>query len=285
VRIAGITVLYQPDISVLDNINSYIENVDRLYVFDNSERYNDCLISALLRHEKIQYVDMHGNQGLAKALACGCRLAKADGFKYVLTMDQDSKFEADAVDKLKNCMKSHTEYSIIGANAKSLNNNGEVLYMRITGVPIREVYWNMTSGSLMNLDDYFEVGGFDDELFIGGIDIDIGIKMHIKNKRIGVLEDAVLLQHFGNSEERNFFGKKVYVYFGNDINYYYYNRNDMYLRKKYGKKIWKKTGVSLLKSTVKTVLYETNRIHKIKIVLLGYKDGYCGNIGKKEGKH
>jgi rhamnosyltransferase len=280
---AGITVLYQPQMSVWDNICTYIGAVDRLYILDNSENYNDCLIVELIRYEKIKYINMHGNQGLAKALAYGCRLAKKDGFAYVLTMDQDSKFEGDAVDKLKTYIQSHTQYSIIGANAKSVDNNGKMLYMRTTGKPVREVYWNMTSGSLMRLEDYFAVGGFDEELFIGGIDIDIGIKMHMDHKKIGVLEDAVLLQHFGNSEERSFFGKKFYVYFGNDINCYYYTRNNVYLWKKYGRKKWKQTGVSFLKSIAKTVLYENRKIHRIKIALLACKDGFCGNMGKNAG--
>lgn len=283
-KISGIVVLFQPEASVWDNINSYIEDIEKLYVLDNSESYNQLLISKLQRDNRIKYVSMNGNKGLAKALIEGCELAKKEGYEYVLTMDQDSKFEYGAVKKLIDYMENHREYSIIGANPKSIDQNGQVLYLRKSGVGIREVYWNMTSGSLMNLGDYFEAGGFDEELFIGGIDIDIGIKLHLANKKIGVLEEAVILQRFGNSEERTLFGKKIYIYFGNDINCYYYNRNDMYLRKKYGKKIWKQTGVKFWKGFVKTLLFEDKKLHRIRIRLIAYSDALNNRMDKKEWK-
>lgn len=284
-KVAGVVVLFQPEASVRDNISSYIEDIDKLYILDNSEHYNELLISKLQCDSRIKYICMNGNKGLAKALSEGCNLAKKEGYEYVLTMDQDSQFEDGAVRKLIGYMETHKEYSIVGANAKSIDESGNVLYIRKSGKEIREVYWNMTSGSLMNLGDYFEAGGFDEELFIGGIDIDIGIKLHLANKKIGVLEDAIILQRFGNSEERTLFGKKVYVYFGNDINCYYYNRNDMYLRKKYGKKIWKQTGVKFWKGFVKTLLYEDRKLHRLKIKLKAYRDGINKRLGKCEYIH
>ena len=283
-KVAGVVVLFQPEASVWDNISSYIEDIDKLYILDNSEHYNELLISKLQCDSRIKYICMNGNKGLAKALSEGCNLAKKEGYEYVLTMDQDSKFEYGAVKKLIDYMENHREYSIVGANPKSIDQNGQVLYLRKSGMEIREVYWNMTSGSLMNLGDYFEVGGFDEELFIGGIDIDIGIKLHLANKKIGVLEDAIILQRFGNSEERTLFGKKVYVYFGNDINCYYYNRNDMYLRKKYGKKIWKQTGVCFWKGFLKTLLFEDKKLHRIRIRLIAYLDALNNKMDKKEWK-
>ena len=39
-KIAGVVVLYHPEISVWDNISSYIEDIDKLYILDNSEQYN-----------------------------------------------------------------------------------------------------------------------------------------------------------------------------------------------------------------------------------------------------
>ena len=281
-KLAGIIIMFHPEMYVWDNINTYIEDINILYVLDNSEYYNDNLLSKLQKNPKVRYISMNGNQGLAKALSKGCKLAKEEGYEYVLTMDQDSKFEDNAVAKLKKYMKNHKEYSIIAANAKSIDKDGKTLYIRKSGVDIREVYWVMTSGSLMNLKDYFEAGGFNEELFVGGIDIDIGIKLHMLNKKIGVLENAIILQRYGNSEERKLFGKKIYVYFGNDINCYYYARNDMYLRLKYGKKIWKKTGVSLWKGIIKTLLYEDRKLHRIKIRLMGYKDGIFRKMGKCE---
>lgn len=37
IHLAGVVVLYHPDESVLQNIQSYLSDLDKLYVIDNSE--------------------------------------------------------------------------------------------------------------------------------------------------------------------------------------------------------------------------------------------------------
>lgn len=43
-RYAGIVVLYNPKDEVVTNIDSYIEDIEQLYVLDNSTEYNQMLI-------------------------------------------------------------------------------------------------------------------------------------------------------------------------------------------------------------------------------------------------
>ena len=56
--------------------------------------------------------------------------------------------------------------------------------------------WTMTSGSLMHLNSFIEIGGFDEKMFIAHLDIDLGIKIHEINKSIIVIHDSILNQHF-----------------------------------------------------------------------------------------
>ena len=38
IKLAGVVVLYNPDDNYIDNINSYINDIDLLYIIDNSEK-------------------------------------------------------------------------------------------------------------------------------------------------------------------------------------------------------------------------------------------------------
>jgi len=42
-KIAAVVVLYYPELSVFENINSYFDQVDKLFVVDNSDNVNNTL--------------------------------------------------------------------------------------------------------------------------------------------------------------------------------------------------------------------------------------------------
>ena len=48
VRIAALVILYNPDKNILDNINSYINQVEKVFVVDNSEFSNKGLLNKLI---------------------------------------------------------------------------------------------------------------------------------------------------------------------------------------------------------------------------------------------
>ena len=103
-KVEGVVVLFKPDDKMLDNINSYLGDLKKLYVVDNtpggdiSDRFND---------KKIKYIPLKENKGIAYALNVGAKEAIKDGADWLLTMDQDSCFEKGAVKE----MKSFIEFS------------------------------------------------------------------------------------------------------------------------------------------------------------------------------
>ena len=83
-------VLYNP-LSVqelVENIRSYIDELEYLGLIDNSDRSVD-ISSVLQCSEKIEYFSMQGNIGLAKALNFGCKKAAERGCDYMLLLDQN----------------------------------------------------------------------------------------------------------------------------------------------------------------------------------------------------
>ena len=95
-KLAGVVVLYEPGDCVLNNINSYIDSLETLYIVDNSSSNN----SKKFKGKKIRYIYNKGNLGIAEALNIGAKRAIKDGYKWLLTMDQDSCFDKYSIGKM-----------------------------------------------------------------------------------------------------------------------------------------------------------------------------------------
>ncbi|MDB6353565.1 glycosyltransferase [Trichococcus sp. K1Tr] len=284
-KYAGVVVLYNPDIDVEANINTYINEIDKLYIIDNSEHEQKAIIQNIINNEKSIYVNLDGNKGLGYALNVGCRMAVEDGFNYVLTMDQDSKFENNGVKTIVDFIeKSHEHYSIVCPNVKSVyseyETNQEKVAYTLIGENLNEIRnWVMTSGSMMFLEDYMGVNGFDDEMFIAHLDIDLGIKLYLNNKKIIMLGNSVIIQRFGNSIPKKILWKTVHPSFAAPVRTYYLFRNQKYLERKYGKGMKKIINVHLYKFIIKIMIFEDRKIEKMKMAIRGIIDAKKKKMG------
>ena len=230
-RYCGVVVWYNPDIEVINNISTYITDLDKLYIIDNSCERNMELVDKIIDNDKIEYISLGGNRGLAYALNKGCNKAIDEGFDYILTMDQDSYFELNSVKLMKEFIKkSNKHYAIIAPNVKSvyideLENKKKIAYTVLTEGKNKELIWVMTSGSMMCIKDFVEAGKFDEKLFIAHIDIDLGIALNNLGKKIIMLSDVIIYQTFGNSKPKKILWKVVHPSFANPVRTYYLFRN------------------------------------------------------------
>ncbi len=273
-KVAGVVVLYQPDCSWKENIKSYLPYIDLLYVVDNSPEK-----TKILNDHKMITLSSKKNLGMAKALNLAAQRAIKDGYDFLLTMDQDSKFTKDGLLKLIEFIKENdvtkvgivSPYHVIETNfVKSQENIDYPMEV-------------MTSGNLLNLKAYQEVGGFQDKLFIDCVDTEMCLNLRVHGYEIVRLNDALLYHHLGNTEVKNFFGKKVICSNHNPFRRYYMIRNTMYVTKwyhsffpqycKYLRKVQRH-------QIGKVLLFEKQKGKKIRMMLKGYFD----YLRKKEGE-
>lgn len=66
-------VWYNPATDVLDNINSYITKIEKLYIIDNSKYSHINLLADYKYQNKCKYIPLHKNLGLAYTLNVGCK--------------------------------------------------------------------------------------------------------------------------------------------------------------------------------------------------------------------
>ena len=270
--VGSCTVLYNPNESVLTNLNSYSNCVDVSVVVDNSDTKNE--ISQSLKNDpNFIYIDMDGNKGIAAALNKGIEYLNSKNIDFALTMDQDSLFPTKYYqDIMKLVNKYKTDYSVIGLNF-NLENGG---LDEIIEVP----YW-ITSGNFVNISDFMSVGGFMNELVIDYVDFELGYKFKKNGFKICYLKDFSLKHTIGNPIEIHLFGKTYYAMNHSPIRYYYRYRNAYYLYHFVDRQFFKKEYYKeMIVNTLKMLIYEKNQKVKFSMIRKGIQDAKCKKMGK-----
>lgn len=271
-KICGVVVLYNPLNDVLDAIKTYISIVDKLFVIDNSEIKNLFLLEELKKNKNVRVIDMGGNEGIAAALNKGLSFAVEEEFNYCLTMDQDSFFPTEKFEIIKKylVLKDIDEYGIIGLNINSNIEKEELIECKTI----------ITSGNFINLKNYCRIKGFTSELFIDYVDFDLNEQFHSINKKIAYINNVSLIHTIGTPIKKKIFWKTFYCMNHSPVRYYYRYRNSLYLYKKnksfYRERYWH----DLINDVIKVLLFEPNKIKKMKMINRGRKDAKKGILGK-----
>ncbi len=270
--VGSCTVLYNPNESVLTNLNSYSNCVDVSVVVDNSDTKNE--ISQSLKNDpNFIYIDMDGNKGIAAALNKGIEYLNSKNIDFALTMDQDSLFPTKYYqDIMKLVNKYKTDYSVIGLNFNQENGGLDEI--------IEVAYW-ITSGNFVNISDFMSVGGFMNELVIDYVDFELGYKFKKNGFKICYLKDFSLKHTIGNPIEIHLFGKTYYAMNHSPIRYYYRYRNAYYLYHFVDRQFFKKEYYKeMIVNTLKMLIYEKNQKVKFSMIRKGIQDAKCKKMGK-----
>lgn len=264
--------LYNPSDECLKNIYSYLSLVDSLYVLDNSTQYNLHLIKQLCREEKVNYIDLEGNQGIAHALRIGLQKSMENNFDLCLTMDQDSTFpnitRRDLEDRFSELNLS--EYGIIGLNFNAKKTEKKLIEVNV---------W-ITSGNFIILENYKQIYGFRTELFIDYVDFELNEQFYACGKKVAYWQDLSLSHQIGNPETHKIFGKSFTVMNHSPIRYYYRYRNSLYLYRK-NKRFYRKMYYhDMFIDKLKILLFEKQKRLKFKFIRKGRKDAKACRLGK-----
>lgn len=230
---AACVILYNPKKEDIANISTYINKVKKVYVFDNTEGKNN--ESLFQNFENISYFWDNENKGLSVRLNEACKKAIEDGFEYLLTMDQDSSFLEENIELYFNEVLNFKEKENVAVygleyTANDINN---------TTLAYNEVDHLITSASIINLKLYNDIGGFDENLFIDGVDIDFcysALSKGFKNIKFG----RIFFNHsLGIRTKRGsvftLYLFKKYVSVHSPLRIYYMQRNMLYIKNKYEK--------------------------------------------------
>ncbi|MBP3817757.1 MAG: glycosyltransferase [Butyrivibrio sp.] len=265
---AGI-ITFNPNILRLEeNIKSIISNINKIIIVDNgSDNYDN--IQNLCTHYEIEIIENEKNLGIATGLNQLLLYAKKNGFKYLLTLDQDSVVKSNVlnVNRKLFCIE---EIAII--TPQILDRNSDILQFSNDDVVI-DVDWCITSGSVMNIDKCINVGPFDEKMFIDIVDFDYCYRVKKAGYRIVKNFAYCLLHELGEGFEEKKFPLHIIVSHHKPIRHYYFVRNCIYQIKKYKSDLFLRSMKMVMKEFVVVILYEREKFSKILFMLRGIYDG------------
>ncbi len=280
VKIAGVTVLYHPDESFRKNIDSYIDDIDILFVIDNTESPLPQVQEQLPKNKSI-YIPYHENLGIAKALNDAALLAMQQGCSFLLTMDQDSRATPGMIPHMLACLQ-HEDINRIGL----ISPYHLMSHLKEKDPAPRtctEVLTVMTSGNLLNLSAFRAVGGFTEMLFIDAVDFDYCLRLNQNGFRVLLDSDARLIHHLGNVTTHNFFGRRVYASHHSAVRRYYITRNYLYMIRTFKSQFpafCRSLLITVLLTPVVIILYEEDKFRKLQMILAGAFDYIRKRFGR-----
>jgi rhamnosyltransferase len=263
-KIAGVVVWYNPTEEDKKNIYSYLPSLDKLYIFDNSNKKND-----FKKNKKIKYIFNGENAGIAHALNFGAKSAIEDGYKWLLTMDQDTIFECDKIEIMKNELKKASQDIAIICPWLETK-----LKVKKPEHAIDYPLDVMTSANFVNLDIYRKIGGFIDDFFIDGVDMEYCLRIKKNNYKIKRINTISIKHNLGNITYRRFLWKSILCLNHPYARYYYRMRNYHYIYDMYSK-YEKEYCESILKfraTIFGIIFFERDKIKKIRALINGYND-------------
>jgi len=272
-HLSAVVVWYNPTNKEKENINSYIKYVDKLYIVDNSEKEN-----AFENNKKIHYVFNGENLGIAKALNIGADLALKEKYDWLLTMDQDTSFKNDDVKKIFEYIKNN-----------DMKNIGIVSPWHDTKLhiqkPKEEIDYPidvMTSGNFLNLKIFKKIGGFKDEYFIDGVDIEYCLRLKKYNYKVMRLNKFSIKHNLGNISYKHFFKKELLCLNHNYLRVYYRVRNYNYIKQEYHDIAPEFCDILVkIKALIWCIIfYEEDKIRKLKSIYYAKKDFKNNIYGK-----
>lgn len=265
--ILAIVVTYYPNKDLLiNNINSFIDNVDKIIIWENTplqekEQYR------FIDYPKIEYYGDSVNS-ISRALNFAWHYAQNNDYKFLLTMDQDSIWE---------------NFGYFIKHVNEMYNTDDTIYVPqiVPGKILVESFckteWAITSGMLIPISALNRLGGYNESFIIDGIDMDICFRAKEMGIDILMLKNGVLKQKYGNPTSKKMLFRKFSCsnYSPNRLQEIY--SSHIYFLRFY--KISIRGRYDLLKKCfaiipIKVLFYEKNKQRKIFAIIKGIYNGF-----------
>jgi rhamnosyltransferase len=272
---AGVVLAYRPDESILSNIARLREQVDRVYVVNNSpgDAGTIAVLDKLSQDDGTVVLDQKQNIGVAAGFNAGMREAIADGFDYVWIFDQDSTVAEGMLDQLKRAFSEWPEPVAMAGPALRAEETG-FLYDADHREGMGALQTLISSGALFSRGALEKIGLHDERLFIDYVDHDISLRARRDGLAVVKVFDTVLDHRFGASTPATFLGRRIYLSNYSPMRQYYMTRNRVIMVRRYGLGRWFwEDAAYASKAWIKVLLCERDRPRKIRAGVRGFADG------------
>jgi rhamnosyltransferase len=297
-EIGIVVVTYHPAGDVESRLEKMAAQGGLLLVVDNGS-VEDCGgLKEICDRHAWELIANPVNLGLGAALNQGVRRMTEHEARWVLLFDQDSEPAPDMSERMIETLQRHPapeSVAIVGPIFRDPNTGRHHrvlrqnprwpwLFQKVahTADDLRAVSMVITSGSLLRVADFNEIGPFDEALFIDYVDTDFCLRCRAAGRLIAISAAARLDHQFGRREQRRFLGLAFYPTNHPPIRHYYIARNRVLMLRRHGLQFphWMFFDLAAAGLWLFRVLaFEQAKGSKLKAMLRGTWDGLRGQGG------
>ena len=159
-------VTYNPELVRLrENIRAIINQVQEVIIFDNGSHNLSDVKKLCQEIPQITLIHSKENVGIAKALNQIMKKFDEQHYSWVVTLDQDSVSPPNLVQKLRAFIDETV--GAVGPSIKDINNPNVLKFNDAEFIECNRI---ITSGCLTNVNAWKSINGFDELMFIDGVD-------------------------------------------------------------------------------------------------------------------
>ena len=294
-NILGVIVTYHPDMELRERVEKIRHQVDKLLIIDNKSA-PDCvlMIQRISTDLDVDVILNESNFGVAEALNQGFKYAERFGGRYswVLTLDQDTSCYPSLVQQLIMAYEDcpfRSEVGIIGTNYQE-KTTGRILHKKTQAEENWEEVQNLpTSGCIVSLAAFSEVGDFRRDLFIDYVDTEYCMRLRDKGYRVLISLKIGMIHPLGYyrvSKLHKWIRGSSMITNYPPIRHYYWTRNGMILILE---NFWRDTNWSLnqayylfFRRIITILLFEDKKLIKIGNICLGVWHALISRRGIKK---
>lgn len=302
-QVVAIVVTYYPKVKDFSELLSVLApQVERLVVVDNTPAIDSIVLSLIQKFPSfsIEVVRLGENFGVAKALNVGISRAIEFGATHVLLSDQDSLPAPDMIEKLLDIAQrlrmQGVKLGCVGPAFRNLSTSlmhkfhvpGRFFYTSCAGEdasPFIEVISNITSGSLIPVGLFADVGLMREDYFIDFVDTEWCFRARHQGYKFYGTALALMEHRVGEETFRAWWGKwKEFSGYSYDRLYYQYRNGIFLLRETCVPLGWKlQLALTWSSNICVYIFFSSRRLGNIKAIGRGIWDGLHGSDGVLKG--
>lgn len=276
-EVMAVVVTYHPPPELAAHLRAIRRQVGSLVVVDNGSP-DAARIETLCAELGAGFIGNVANEGIARALNQGAERARQGGFRWLATFDQDSAPPDGLIAGLWSLALRWPDAARIGIVAASFHDRhlgrtwSDPSNTLVDGSDWREVRTLITSGSLVNMASFDDVGGYDERLFIDFVDHDHCHRLRRAGWRL-LQSKTLLIDHaIGQLTAHRFLGRTVHCSNHSPARRYYMTRNQLEFYRRCALDepylaLWGVANVAL--RSLLTVMYEQQRGAKARAIVRG----------------
>jgi rhamnosyltransferase len=282
-------VTWRPDAGLASRLAALGPQADHLLVIDNGSP-DISRIRAAAAAAGGHVLANAANLGMAAALNQAAVAARKAGCAWLAAFDQDSLVPAGALADLLDLWEAHADRDRIGvlsmsrrdvASGRDYHRPGDIL---AETADWRSVRTAITSGSLIRADLIESLGGFDERLFIDGVDHEFCLRARAAGWLVVESRRTIMDHALGAIEARRLLGQAGPVSNHAPDRRFYITRNtlEICLRRPRLDPIWRRHALAhLAKESLAVALLERQRAAKIAAMAQGVWRFAAGRFGPR----